>query len=196
MNIERVKTCDGKIIENLFLINSKVIYDKRGFFYESWNDKVFKDLIDEKANFVQDNHSKSKRGVLRGLHYQLEPFAQGKLVRCTKGKIFDVALDLRKGSKTYKQHFGTILDDLNKTQFWIPTGFAHGFLALSEFAEVQYKTINFWNKEFERSIMWNDPELNIKWPFHENNILNPSISEKDSNSLTMDEADKTNNIFL
>ncbi len=196
MNIEKVKTSSGQIIENLLLINPKVFCDKRGFFFESWNDKVFKSLIDENINFVQDNHSRSEKGVLRGLHYQLKPMAQGKLVRCTKGEIFDVAIDLRKGSKTYRQYFGKILDDINKTQLWIPTGFAHGFLTLSEVAEVQYKTTNFWSKEFERSIIWNDSTLAINWPLNEKNIVRPIVSEKDSNSMTMREAHKTNNIFL
>ncbi len=152
-------------IPDVLLIEPKVFGDDRGFFFESFNQKAFKEAVGQEINFVQDNHSKSARNVLRGLHYQLPPKAQGKLVRVVLGEVFDVAVDLRKDSKTYGQWVGETLSAENKKQFWIPPGFAHGFVTLSETAEFLYKTTDFYSPEHERCIVWNDPELAISWPF-------------------------------
>ncbi|HDV3963059.1 TPA: dTDP-4-dehydrorhamnose 3,5-epimerase, partial [Escherichia coli] len=130
--------------------------DERGFFFESFNQKIFEEAVGRKVEFVQDNHSKSSKGVLRGLHYQLEPYAQGKLVRCVVGEVFDVAVDIRKSSSTFGKWVGVNLSSENKRQLWIPEGFAHGFLVLSETAEFVYKTTNFYSYPHERSIIWSD----------------------------------------
>lgn len=175
-------TTSGEEIKDLLSINPNVFGDDRGFFFESWNQKSWEDILkinnQPTVNFVQDNHSKSSKGVLRGLHFQKNPIPQGKLVRCINGEIFDVAVDLRKASKTFGKWAGINLSDKNKTQFWIPEGFAHGFLTLSETAEVLYKTSNYWSKECEISILWNDPEIKIEWPLDliKSNVL---LSEKD-----------------
>ena len=161
-----------------------IIYeDNRGLFFESFNQKSFDKLINNNTNFVQDNHSMSEFNVLRGLHYQQEPFSQGKLVRVIKGEIFDVAVDIRKNSKNFKEWVGVKLSSQNKKQLWVPRGFAHGFLVLSEEAEVLYKTDNYYNKNSERSIIWNDPDLNIDWPLKES----PYLSEKDKNANLLNE---------
>ncbi|UDQ78800.1 dTDP-4-dehydrorhamnose 3,5-epimerase [Erwinia rhapontici] len=168
MNVIRTEIPDVLIFE------PKVFGDERGFFFESFSQKVFEEAVGRKVEFVQDNHSKSSKGVLRGLHYQVAPHAQGKLVRCVVGDIFDVAVDIRSDSPTYGQWVGVKLSAENKKQLWIPEGFAHGFIALTEGVEILYKTNNLYNKESERSIKWDDPDLNIGWP------VNAScISEKD-----------------
>ncbi|HCN7598626.1 TPA: dTDP-4-dehydrorhamnose 3,5-epimerase, partial [Escherichia coli] len=153
----------------------KVFGDERGFFFESFNQKVFEEAVGRKVEFVQDNHSKSSKGVLRGLHYQLEPYAQGKLVRCVVGEVFDVAVDIRKSSPTFGKWVGVNLSAENKRQLWIPEGFAHGFLVLSETAEFVYKTTNYYYSESDRGIIWNDPMLKIQWPLE----VEPILSEKD-----------------
>lgn len=137
---------------------------ERGFFFESFNQKVFEEAVGRKVEFVQDNHSKSSKGVLRGLHYQLEPYAQGKLVRCVVGEVFDVAVDIRKSSSTFGKWVGVNLSAENKRQLWIPEGFAHGFLVLSETAEFLYKTTNYYHPQSDRGIKWDDPSINISWP--------------------------------
>ena len=157
MNIIDTAISDVKIIE------PQVFHDERGFFYESFNHAKFEAAIGRRVNFVQDNHSKSVQGVLRGLHYQIQR-PQGKLVRCTRGEVFDVAVDLRKSSPTFGKWVSAILSEENKRQLWIPEGFAHGFLVTSESAEVLYKTTDYWYAEFERTIIWNDHILNILWP--------------------------------
>jgi dTDP-4-dehydrorhamnose 3,5-epimerase len=168
-------------IPDLVLIEPAVFEDKRGFFMETYSYKDFEKFgINEK--FVQDNHSRSIKGVLRGLHFQIEPFAQSKLVRCIKGEIFDVAVDIRPDSKTFKKWFGVILSEENKRILYIPKGFAHGFVVLSEVAEVEYKVDNFYSPEHERGIIWNDPEIGIEWP-----IDNPILSEKDAKLPTLKE---------
>ncbi len=167
----------GKLVNGPLVLIPQVFHDERGFFLESWNVNQFCNLVGEEISFVQDNHSRSIRGALRGLHYQLPPFPQGKLVRCINGKIFDVAVDLRINSDTYGTWVCANLSSSNFQQLWIPEGFAHGFLTLSEVAEVFYKTTNFWNKESERSIYWNDPSLDINWPLFNSS---PLLSEKDS----------------
>ncbi|HDD9129829.1 dTDP-4-dehydrorhamnose 3,5-epimerase, partial [Escherichia coli] len=158
MNVIKTKIPDVLIFE------PKVFSDERGFFFESFNQKIFEEAVGRKVEFVQDNHSKSSKGVLRGLHYQLEPYAQGKLVRCVVGEVFDVAVDIRKSSSTFGKWVGVNLSSENKRQLWIPEGFAHGFLVLSETAEFVYKTTNFYSYPHERSIIWSDSNINISWP--------------------------------
>ena len=162
-------------IPDVLIFEPKVFGDERGFFFESFNQKVFEETVGRKVEFVQDNHSKSCKGVLRGLHYQLEPYAQGKLVRCVVGEVFDVAVDIRKSSPTFGKWVGVNLSAKNKRQLWIPEGFAHGFLVLSETAEFLYKTTNYYHPESDRGIIWNDPDINIIWP----NIAEPLLSNKD-----------------
>jgi dTDP-4-dehydrorhamnose 3,5-epimerase len=151
-------------IPDVLLIEPCVFEDARGFFFESFREDVFKKETSLDVSFVQDNHSKSSEGVLRGLHYQLPPYAQGKLVRVIQGEVLDVAVDVRKSSLTYGQYVAEILSSDNKKQLYIPEGFAHGFLTLSETSEYFYKTTDFYRPESERCILWNDPALNIKWP--------------------------------
>lgn len=165
-------------LPEVVLIEPDVFGDDRGFFFESFNQKKFEMAIGRKVEFVQDNHSKSVKGVLRGLHYQLPPHAQGKLVRVVQGEVFDVAVDIRKSSPTFGQWVGDTLSAGNKKQLWIPEGFAHGFLTLSETAEFLYKTTNFYNKQSESSIRWNDPSLAISWPFNDKEEI--LVSSKDS----------------
>ena len=170
----------GEIIEDLFLITPSLFYDNRGYFYESWNNKKFDELIGKSINFVQDNHSFSKQGVVRGLHYQLPPFQQSKLVTCIKGEIFDVAVDIRKGSPTFGRWAGAYLNEKNHSQLWIPEGFAHGFTVISSSALVMYKVDQYWKKNYEKSIRWDDENLKISWPLGVDSAL---ISEKDTNSI-------------
>jgi dTDP-4-dehydrorhamnose 3,5-epimerase len=158
-------------IPEVILFTPKVFGDDRGFFYESFNEKVFKEVTGLKPRFVQDNHSKSQKGVLRGLHYQVAPKAQGKLVRVTQGEVFDVAVDIRKGSPTYGKWVGATLSADNRCQMWIPEGFAHGFVTLSDSAEFLYKTTDFYSPEHERCIAWNDPTIGIKWPLKSAPVL-------------------------
>lgn len=160
-------------IPAVVLIEPKVFEDDRGFFMETYKMPDFV-AADIKANFVQDNHSRSTKGILRGLHYQNPPFAQGKLVRTIKGEIFDVAVDIRKGSPTWSKWVGVILSEENKNILYIPAGFAHGFCILSEIAEVIYKTTDVYSAESEAGIIWNDEDLNIEWPIKE-----PILSAKD-----------------
>ncbi|WP_174873379.1 dTDP-4-dehydrorhamnose 3,5-epimerase [Vogesella oryzae] len=163
-------------IADVKIIEPAVFGDDRGFFFESFNQKRFEEAIGRKVDFVQDNHSRSVKGVLRGLHYQLAPHAQGKLVRCVVGEVFDVAVDIRKSSPTFGQWVGVNLSAENKRQLWIPEGFAHGFLTLSDEAEFLYKATNYYSPKSERSIIWNAAELNIGWPINRQ----PSLSEKDA----------------
>jgi len=161
-------------IPDVLLIEPEVFADERGFFFESFNQNKFEEAVGHKINFVQDNHSKSGKGVLRGLHYQLEPKAQAKLVRVIQGEVFDVAVDLRQSSSTFGKWVGEILSSDNKKQMWVPEGFAHGFLTLSDTAEFLYKTTDFYSANYERSIIWNDRDLNIMWP-----SLDTLLSPKD-----------------
>jgi len=162
-------------IPDVLLIEPQVFDDSRGFFFESFNQYKFEEALGRKINFVQDNHSKSLRSVLRGLHYQLHPKEQGKLVRVIDGEVFDVAIDLRQSSPTFGKWIGEVISADNKKQLWIPEGFAHGFLTLSDSAQFLYKTTNFYSPEHERTIIWNDNELNIDWP-----LKDVCLSEKDS----------------
>lgn len=165
-----------------------IFEDDRGFFFESFNKKDFSKKLNFNSDFVQDNHSRSSYGVLRGLHYQMPPYDQGKLVRVLSGKVFDVAVDIRKKSKTFGQWVSVILSVDNKKQIWIPPGFAHGFLVLSDGADVIYKTTNFYNNHSERSIIWNDPELNIDWPL----LDNIKLSQKDLSASAFKDAEYFN----
>lgn len=164
-------------IPDVLIFEPKVFGDERGFFFESFNHKLFEEAVGYPVTFVQDNHSKSSKGVLRGLHYQLSPHAQGKLVRCVAGEVFDVAVDIRKSSPTFGQWVGVHLSGENKRQLWIPEGFAHGFVTLTETAEFLYKTTNYYAPQCERAIVWNDLELNIQWP-----VESVFISKKDNNA--------------
>jgi len=170
----------------LIIIQPKVFSDSRGYFFESYKLETFL-MTGIPFNPVQDNESKSVRGVIRGLHYQLEPFAQAKLIRVVLGKIYDVALDLRRNSLTFGKWYGIELDSENKTQFFIPKGFAHGFSVLSDTAVIQYKCDNLYNPQFERGIKLNDPELNIDWRTGD---MIPIISEKDLKNPAFKEAEK------
>lgn len=172
-------------IPDVLLIEPKVFGDDRGFFFESFNQKAFKEASGLDLVFVQDNHSKSTRNVMRGLHYQVAPKAQGKLVRVVQGEVFDVAVDLRKSSKTFGHWVGQILSGENKQQLWVPPGFAHGFAVLSESAEFLYKTTDYYAPAFERCIAWNDPAIGISWP----NGLQPQLSAKDQAGLPLARAE-------
>lgn len=163
-------------IPDILIFEPKVFGDDRGFFFESFSQKVFEEAVGRKVEFVQDNHSKSCKGVLRGLHYQLEPYAQGKLVRCVAGEVFDVAVDIRKSSPTFGRWVGVNLSAENKRQLWIPEGFAHGFYVLSNTAEFIYKATNFYEPSAESGIIWYDEKLSIKWPLDGR----PLISDKDN----------------
>lgn len=162
-------------IPDVLILEPKVFGDERGFFFESFNQCQFEQAIGRQVTFVQDNHSRSTKGVLRGLHYQIQQ-PQGKLVRCSLGEVFDVAVDLRRSSPTFGKWVGEYLSAENKRQMWIPEGFAHGFLVLSEVAEFLYKTTDYYAPEYERCIMWDDATIAISWPL----IKNQKLSEKDS----------------
>ncbi|MDA3462110.1 dTDP-4-dehydrorhamnose 3,5-epimerase [Acinetobacter nosocomialis] len=177
-------------IQGLLILEPKVFGDDRGWFMESFNQKAFEEALDERGldipQFVQDNHSLSQKGVLRGLHYQLNPYAQGKLVRVVQGKAWDVAVDIRKSSPTFGQWVGIELTGENHKQFWIPAGFAHGFVALEDNTQFLYKTTNYYNKESEGAIVWNDPSIAIDWPI--NNIGQVLVSDKDKVASKLEDA--------
>jgi dTDP-4-dehydrorhamnose 3,5-epimerase len=170
-------------IPDVIIFEPKIFGDERGFFYESFNANVFEKATGIKANFVQDNHSKSIKNVLRGMHYQTEQ-TQGKLVRVVQGEVFDVAVDLRRSSKTFGQWVGEIISSENKRCMWIPEGFAHGFLVLSDTAEFLYKTTNFYAPAYDCTIKWDDPIIGIKWPLTEE----PELSAKDRVGIPFSEA--------
>ncbi len=178
MNVIRTKIPDALLIE------PKVFGDDRGFFFESFNEKQFAAAIGKTVYFVQDNHSKSEQGVLRGLHYQIQQ-PQGKLVRVVSGEVFDVAVDIRKSSPSFGKWVGAVLSAENKRQMWIPEGFAHGFVVTSDSAEFLYKTTDYWAPEYERCIAWNDPALGIKWPIDGS----PILSGKDQNGTSLADAE-------
>ena len=173
-------------IPDVKLLKPKKFGDARGFFLESYNKKVFDELLGMKIDFVQDNHSRSAKGVLRGLHYQIR-HPQGKLVRVTAGEVFDVAVDMRRDSPTFGQWAGTILTADGQEQFWVPEGFAHGFLVLSETADFLYKTTNYYAHEYYRSVLWNDKNIGIEWPISD--ILQPTLSDKDQKAVEFMQAD-------
>ena len=151
-------------IPDVLLIKPQIFEDARGFFFESFREDIFKKKTSLNVAFVQENHSKSSQGILRGLHYQLPPHAQAKLVRVIEGEVLDISVDIRESSPTFGEYIAEILSSDNKRQLYIPEGFAHGFLTLSKTAEYLYKTTNFYHREFERCILWNDPSINIEWP--------------------------------
>tara|TARA_B100000029_G_scaffold217062_1_gene214877 strand:+ start:30343 stop:30885 length:543 start_codon:yes stop_codon:yes gene_type:complete len=168
-------------LEGIKIIKPSVFEDQRGFFFESYNRKDYKKILGKNISFVQDNQSKSKKNVLRGLHFQIKK-PQGKLIRVLKGKILDVVVDLRKDSKSFSNSYSIFLTEESKEQLWVPPGFAHGFLVMSEYAEVSYKTTDYWYPEYEKTLVWNDPNVSVDWP-----INNPLLSEKDSNGLSLSE---------
>jgi dTDP-4-dehydrorhamnose 3,5-epimerase len=172
-------------IEDVLILEPKVFGDERGFFYESFNNKRFDELVGSHVVFVQDNHSRSVRNVLRGLHYQIQQ-PQGKLVRVIQGSVLDVAVDIRRSSPTFGRHVAVELSAENKRMLWVPPGFAHGFLVTSENAEFLYKTTDYWAPAYERCIVWNDPQLAIDWPLHG---MTPSLSGKDALGSSFGEAE-------
>ncbi|RZI41659.1 dTDP-4-dehydrorhamnose 3,5-epimerase [Herbaspirillum sp. HC18] len=182
MNMNLVATA----IADVFLIEPKVFGDERGFFFESFNERRFREATGarEELRFVQDNHSKSAKNVLRGLHYQIRQ-PQGKLVRVVAGEVFDVAVDIRRSSPTFGKWVGATLSAENKRQMWVPAGFAHGFVVTSESAQFLYKTTDYWAPEHERSIAWNDPAIGIEWPIDDE----PVLSEKDRNAKLLADAE-------
>ena len=185
MKVTDTKIPDVKVIE------PTVFEDERGFFFESFNQKKFEETIGYSIDFVQDNHSKSSRGVLRGLHYQLPPNAQGKLVRVVQGEVFDVAVDIRKSSPNFGQWIGETLSAENKKQLWIPEGFAHGFLTLTETAELFYKTTRYYAPQSEQCICWEDKQLSIRWPVIESDFSDTVpliLSDKDIQGLKLSSA--------
>ncbi|MDP2239879.1 MAG: dTDP-4-dehydrorhamnose 3,5-epimerase [Burkholderiales bacterium] len=173
-------------IPEALILEPKVFGDERGFFYESYNEREFSKYTGVNVRFVQDNHSRSAKNVLRGLHYQIQQ-PQGKLVRVTVGEVYDVAVDIRRSSPTFGKWTATVLSDQNKRMLWVPPGFAHGFLVTSDYAEFIYKTTDYWAPAFERCIAWNDPELAIPWPLQGE----PALSNKDRNGLPF----KTSEVF-
>ena len=168
----------GNIFDGPLLISPRIFSDSRGYFYETWNKSIFDEVVKNDINFVQDNQSFSTKNTIRGLHYQLNPEAQGKLVRATTGEIFDVIVDLRKNSNTFAKWIGVILNSIDKKQLWIPPGFAHGFLTLSYEAIVEYKVSALWNKDLDRTLLWDDSNIAIEWPFNDKKNP-PKLSNKD-----------------
>ncbi len=182
MKVETVRSSNNLLLDGPIILIPEKKTDKRGYFYESWNKYIFSKFLKREISFVQDNHSQSRYGVLRGLHYQKEPSSQAKLVRVIHGKILDVIVDIRVNSSTYKEWAIIEISKKNRKQIWIPEGFAHGFITITKIAELNYKTNNYWNKECERTIIWNDKDLKINWKLKELNINKPIISNKDINA--------------
>ena len=195
MQVDQLKSNQGEVMDGPLLITPSAFGDERGWFFESWNQRTLDEAVGEAVVFSQDNHSRSVRGVLRGLHYQLAPEPQAKLVRSSLGSIFDVAVDIRRRSPTFGQWVGAELTAANKSQLWIPEGFAHGFLTLSDVAEVQYKARGFWNKSCERAIVWNDPDLAIDWPLERLEGAEVSLSGKDAEAPRFKEAEAAEDVF-
>ncbi|GAA0808928.1 dTDP-4-dehydrorhamnose 3,5-epimerase [Psychrobacter piscatorii] len=183
-------------ISDLLIFEPRIFSDERGWFMESFNQKIFHEELEKRdldiPEFVQDNHSCSEKGVLRGLHYQLGPYAQGKLVRVVQGRAWDVAVDIRKGSPTFGQWVGVELDTKHHRQFWIPAGFAHGFVALEDDTHFLYKTTNFYHKDSERSIVYNDKTLSVDWQLNDEEF---KLTNKDHEGMSLEEAIKNNDIF-
>ena len=185
MKTHSINAFNKRKIDGLILLSTNKHLDERGFFQESWNElewiRILKDYGQPYSTFVQDNHSCSTKGVLRGMHYQINPYSQGKLIRCIKGEIYDVAIDIRLKSPSFGKWVGLYLSGENNMQLWLPSGFAHGFLTLSDKADVIYKVTNFWNKDCERSLNWKDPSLDIQWPI-KNTDISIQLSQKDMNA--------------
>jgi len=180
MNMKVIPTS----IPDVLIIEPKVFGDARGFFFESFNQRAFNEAVGQDVQFVQDNHSRSGKGVLRGLHYQVQN-AQGKLVRVARGRVFDVAVDVHKSSPTFGQWAGVELSEDNQRQFWVPAGFAHGFVVLSDTADFLYKTTDYYAPAHERCIAWNDPDVGIDWPLAEVGISAPILSDKDRQGASL-----------
>ncbi len=195
MEFHKLRSNKGHLINGPLILKPKVFHDERGFFYENWNFNNFNKIIGKEIIFKQENISFSSKGVLRGLHYQLDPKSQSKLIRCTKGEVLDVIVDLRLSSETFGEYISILLSEENKFQFWIPKGFAHGFLTLSEDAEFSYKVDEFWEKSLEKSILWNDKILNIDWPISRLNSNKVLLSDKDKNAFSLSKAIEEGNIF-
>ena len=193
-DVTNLSTNDNKVVNGPLLISPKCFEDARGFFLEEWNESEWIKILEANGQkyhkFVQDNFSKSFKGVLRGLHFQINPYPQSKLVRCLSGEIFDVAVDIRKDSPTFGRWIYAILSNENLNQLWIPEGFAHGFLTLSNIAFVQYKVTKYWSQKCENSLIWNDEEVSIDWPFEVCNKNKIKLSNKDYNASTFKEIAK------
>tara|TARA_B100000963_G_scaffold120047_1_gene104603 strand:+ start:8102 stop:8692 length:591 start_codon:yes stop_codon:yes gene_type:complete len=196
MEIKKVFSNRNNLINGPLEIIPKLFRDERGYFFESFNQNKFNEVLNSKIVFVQDNQSKSSKNVLRGLHYQISPFAQGKLVRVIKGVIYDVIVDLRKNSTTFGEWAGIELNDNKQNQYWIPTGFAHGFITISDEAIVLYKTTNYWSSVHEKSLLWSDKHIKINWQQAKYNIGKPIISEKDKLGLSFEELNNKGDFFL
>ena len=191
MEIKKCKHNKGGFFEGPFVINPEIYSDNRGSFFESWNSRQFNNLIKKNNIFVQDNQSTSHKGVLRGMHYQITPMDQGKLVRCTHGSVYDVIVDLRLNSDTFSLWSGIKLNANNNSQLWIPSGFAHGFLSLEQDTIFDYKVTNYWSKNHEKSLYWNDMTIKINWP----EIGTYNISYKDNEGLSLEELKSYNYLF-
>ncbi len=178
MDLIKLQDKSGNIVDGPLLISPRIYKDSRGYFYETWNKKAFDEVVKNNINFVQDNQSFSTKNTIRGLHYQINPEAQGKFIRATTGEIFDVIVDLRKNSSTFAKWIGVKLNSINKKQLWIPPGFAHGFLTLSSEAIVEYKVTALWKKDLDRTLLWNDSTIAIEWPLT-NKRISPKLSKKD-----------------
>tara|TARA_B100000575_G_C23072674_1_gene617918 strand:+ start:457 stop:1032 length:576 start_codon:yes stop_codon:yes gene_type:complete len=191
MKISKCKNNKNGYFQGPCILEPEIYSDERGLFFESWNKRSFDKLINQKIYFIQDNQSISRKGVLRGMHYQLPPMEQGKLVRCSFGSVYDVIVDLRKNSSTYSLWSGIYLNsDLNK-QLWIPPGFAHGFLSLEEGTIFEYKVTNYWSKNHEKSLSWKDPVVNIVWPSNPNFY----ISDKDNKAFSIKTLEANDYLF-
>ena len=195
MQFEQLKCLDGELMEGPLLVTPQAYGDERGWFFESWNQRRLDDAVGEAVLFSQDNHSRSVRGVLRGLHYQLAPQPQAKLVRASVGSIFDVAVDIRRSSPSFGRWVGVELTAENRCQLWVPEGFAHGFLTLSPVAQVQYKARGFWNRDCERAIRWDDSHLAIAWPETQLSGVSVSLSTKDAEAPGFLDAQTTGDVF-
>lgn len=195
MQAEPITSAQGQNLIGPILLTPQRFRDDRGWFFESWNQRRFDAAVGESVEFVQDNHSRSSQGVLRGLHYQLPAAPQAKLVRASVGRILDVVVDLRASSSSFGQWAGVELSAENHKQLWVPEGFAHGFLTLSAGAEVQYKTRGYWNREQERAIRWDDPALAITWPLEQLGSAAVSLSEKDAQAPTLAAAQAAREVF-
>lgn len=189
-----LKTNKKNLFEGPYILTPNLMRDDRGYFFESWNKSLFDNLISQNINFVQNNNSLSKLGTLRGMHYQTKPSAQAKLIKVLQGSIYDVIIDLRYSSETFSEWGFVYLDNVKNEQLWVPEGFAHGFLTLSDTAIVEYSVTDYWNRDNERTLIWNDSQIEIKWPFSDNNKI-PIISEKDKSGFTLNQIINNQDIF-
>lgn len=196
MKVISVKNNFNISIKGPLVLKPNLFKDKRGFFYESWNKKSFNEILGFDLDFVQDNISKSSKSVLRGLHYQLNPAAQAKLITVISGAIFDVIVDLRRNSPTFKSWAGVRLNEENRNSLWIPEGFAHGFLSMKDNTIIQYKVTKFWNNSLDRSLNWNDRNIKVEWPFREIDVKAPNLSQKDHDAPSFIHLEINNQLFL